>query len=195
MKYIRKVLPQLAYYTGFLFLFQSCILYKSTPVAIEEASQFNDRYIKVRTNYGKTYLLRWFDVQEESIMSIKNTTKEHVDLKSIDHIKILDPEPKNVPLDVALSHRSIVYVYQKDDQDYGIIKHNFIKIDTLENQLLGLRMLGKDTLTITIPIKTILSVRIQDKAWSNEANVLLLASSLAVAFGLYFFTSDENPLK
>ena len=189
MKYFRYFLPQLAHFTAYLLLFQSCILYKSTPISVEEASQFHNRYFKIRTIDGKTHELRWFDEYEESIFSIKSTTKVYVDIESIDHIIIPGANPQKVTLDAALSHRGIVHVYYKDNIDYGITKYNFMKIDTMENQLVGLRMLGKDTLTIRIPKKSILSIQVQDKAWSHEATALLVATSLAVAFGLYYFRS------
>ena len=58
-----------------LILFQSCVIYKKKPSAIEEATSKENTFIKIITKEGNKYKFRWVEEKDGNVYSITNTKR------------------------------------------------------------------------------------------------------------------------
>lgn len=83
MIYFLKYFKGIVYFLAMLMLFQSCVIYKSKPSTIEEASSKKDIHIKILTKDGEKYKVRWIEERDGNVYSITNTKKVYFEKKEL----------------------------------------------------------------------------------------------------------------
>lgn len=171
-----------------LTLLQSCIINKSSSV--KEASQYENRRIKIKTVNNEKYILKWIEQQNDNVVSIKKMRRTFIDKKDIDKIMILQPTHLIVPLDSALNHAGTILVrtiVNKDAHPYVLdtYEHSFIKIVDEGEYIKGYKMTGKDTVTVVIPISQIKRIKEVDKTGSIVISSLSAFILTMAGLGIY----------
>jgi hypothetical protein len=165
-------------------LFPSCIVIyqnsdnKGKPAIIEKASSKKNTHIKIITNGGDKYKLRWIEENDGNVYSIKKTRRKYIDKKDINKIFIYNPTAIVVSLEEAINHKGNVLIRTQ----YESYDHSFLKISDEGDYLKGYKMTGKDTLTVSIPIDQIRKIKLMDKGGSAVVTVVAVASGIFVAF-------------
>lgn len=157
MKHFIKQLNPKAYLFASLILLQSCVVYKSKPTSIEEATKYNSRYIKVKIFEGDNYIFRWINEESDAISSQYGTRRAVIDTSRIKKIIIYDPDPREVQLHEALNYKGIKRFVSKD-YDY-----KFFKVEERNDNLFGYLLNGRDTTSIVIPKENIEAIKLDSK--------------------------------
>lgn len=179
MKHLLKRLKPIAYLFALLVLLQSCVAYKIKPFSVEKVSSYSDRRIKIITNDGDKYKLRWIEEKDGTVVSIKNTKRVFVDKSKITQII-----PDGVTLEYISKNNVAVQIKTKRRN------YDFIKIEVQEDQIKGFtRVSMKDTTTVVIPIDQIEKIKLQAKGISSAINAVSVAVLTAGAvFGLAYLS-------
>ena len=192
MIYFLKHFKGIAYFLIMLILFQSCVAYNKNTSTIEEASSENDMPIKIITKDGNEYKLEWIEEQDNSIFSIMDTEREHIHKNDILDFVIFDPEPKVVPLELALKNQGTVRILIGGESG----KYNtyeYLGISENNEIMTGYKMTGKDTLTVIIPIDQIEMIQLKDKMKSNgRTAALFIPIGLVVVMFVGFVVGLNN---
>ena len=161
MKYLPKPLKPIVFLTTIILL-QSCVVYKSKPISIEEASQYNDRQIKITTVDSNEHKLNWIEDKGGNVVSISNTKRIPIKHKELIKIKTVAAQPVIISLDSAYNHRGSVKMMVKNEN--GIIQSTkCMKIKWDGDHITGIQQnTKKDTATVVIPIDQIDEIRYSD---------------------------------
>ena len=150
----------IAYFLVMLILFQSCTVYKKQTSSVSQASESDDRLIKIRTIDGTKYELKWIEEEDGNIVSIKYTEREYIDKDEIVRIEY-DPDPHVISFESLLNQNGAVQIVTKDKKG-NHTSSDFIKIVDEGDYIKGYKMTGNDTLTIVIPIDQIEKIQLED---------------------------------
>ena len=162
MEHFLKHLKPIAYLLASLILFQSCIVYKSKPASIEEASKYNYRRIKVKTFENGNYKLRWINEEPDFISSVYNTRRVLIDTSRLINIKIYNPEPQEIQLNEALNHEGMIRFKTKD------YSYKFFNVEERGEKIYGYWIINSniDTSTVNIPKENIEAIKLDSKGAS-----------------------------
>lgn len=108
MKYFVEKVQPIAFTFAFLAMLQSCVIYKKTTLT--DAAELNDKRIKITTIDRSKHKVRWIEINEENIISLKKTSRVHVRTNDIDKIMIRNPQPLVISLESALNHEGTIYL-------------------------------------------------------------------------------------
>ena len=67
MKCLFKHLKPIACLFALLMLSQSCVVYKSEPISVEEASGYKNTKMKIVTKDGNEYKLKWIEEKDGNV--------------------------------------------------------------------------------------------------------------------------------
>lgn len=127
--------------------------------------------MKIITNDGDKYKLKWIEEKDSTVVSIKNTKRVFVDKSKITQIV-----PDGVTLESASENNEAVQIKTKSKT------YDFIKIEVQEDQIIGFRKVGKkDTTTVVIPIDQIEKIKLHAKGGSGA---LIAVSIVIPVFGV-----------
>jgi len=182
MKCFLKHLKPIAYLLTALILLQSCVVYKSKPITLKQATEIHDRIIKIKTVDGKKHKFRWIEENEGNVLSIKQTKKTSVEISDIKKIKVSDPKLLGMTLDSTRTYIGMMTIKTK------LKEYDFIKIEVFKDKILGTAITSKDTTTVIIPKNQIMKIESQNKAKSTLGNVFI---SIGVIFVCLIFTSMD----
>ena len=167
MKCFLKHLKPIAYLFALLVLLQSCVVYEKTSSSVKEASQYNDRRMKIKTIDGNKYKLNWIEEKDGNVVSIKNTKRAFVDKSKITQIL-----PDGVTLEFVLKHDVAVQIKTKK------YTYDFIKIKEQDDLVKGFIKVSGDTTTVVIPIDQIEKIKLENKEMSKTGDTLIAVGAI-----------------
>jgi hypothetical protein len=196
MIYFLKYFKGIAYFLTMLILFQSCVIYKKKPSTIEEATLKEHTYIKILTKDGHEHKFRWIEEKDGNVYTVKNTKRVFVKKSKIERYVINMPDPVTAPLDFAIKHKGNVYIKTGEgeglaDKDY---RYKFIDIEDRGDFIRGIKMTGKDTATVIIPIEQIEEIKLMNKDLSRGVPILLSIFIIIGGFVWYGIANMTVPV-
>ena len=78
----------ITYFLTTLMLFQSCVIYKSKPSTIEDATTKENQFIKITTKAGEKYKVRWVEQRGDNIYTITNTKRVNIKKDKVGALKL-----------------------------------------------------------------------------------------------------------
>ena len=150
MNCLTNHLKLIAYFFAISIVLQSCVIYNSSSSSINEASEYNNGRIKIKTTEGTEYIFRWIEEKDGNIVSIKNTEKTFLKAERILEAKTAGPDPITISFDSLFTYKGAMVITAKDDKD-KLQNYNFYKIETQNNLVHGFTKLAGDTTTVLIP--------------------------------------------
>ena len=191
MKALLNHLKAIVYLFAILMLFQSCVIYQSTPYSLSEASQNNKGRIKINTTEGKKYIVSWVDEKDGNLVSVLKTKKTVIPTEKVSYMKTVGSDPLYFAVDSIFTYKGEVEVIAQDDKG-KFRNYNFIKISAQDSLIQGLEMTNSDTATVILPIDQIESIKLQNKSASTVGTIsisvlatLLLVSIIASSQASY----------
>jgi len=157
-------------------LFQSCMVYEKRPVSIEQASNYNDRRIKITTIDGNEQMVNWIEGKDENVVSIKNTKRTQISNSHLMQIKTVGSKPTPISLDSAYKHKGVIEILQNDNKG-RLESAEYIYIKNGGNNIIGIQGIRKNTAKIVIPNDEIKEIQIQYFRPLNNINLNLLGDA------------------
>ena len=144
-----------------LILFQSCVIYNNSTV--EQASSRKNTHIKIFTNGGYKYKLKWIEEQDGNVVSITNTKRVFL---------------------------------EKNKLSANHYKYELFDVENRGDYIRGLKIKGKDTTTIVIPINEIEVIKITNKGASIPINIIgwglfSVAAGYGLIMGLWYLSDSS----
>lgn len=177
MIYFLKHFKGIAYFLIMLILFQSCVVYNKNPSTIEEASSEKKTHIKILTKDGHEHEFRWIEEKDGNIYTVTHTQRVFVKKNKVERYVVMFPHAAPVPLDFAVEHKGIVYIDTQKDATYDPTgkgyKYSFIDIEDRGDFIRGIKMTGKDTATVMIPIEQIEEIKLMNSFLSHGVPIMI----------------------
>ena len=93
-----------------LLLQTSCVVYKKTPISVEDLDNVKNNKVKLETRTGDVVKAKWTNVLEDSIVVIEKPNINRIHIKHIQHISYYGPEYKIVDIERALNYEGNILV-------------------------------------------------------------------------------------
>jgi len=163
MIYFLKHFKGIAYFLVMLILFQSCVIYKSKPSTVEQASLRKNTHIKIFTKGGYKHKLRWIEEKHGNVFSITNTKRVFL---------------------------------KKSKLSVNQYKYKLMDIEDKGDYIKGIKLTGKDTTTIVIPVDEIEVIKITSRGASIPINIigwglLSIAGGYGLIMGLWYWSDSS----
>ena len=146
---------------------------------LDKKPKKKDFRIKIKTTNGEKYKFWWIEEKDDKIKSVLKTKKIFIPTKNVSYIKTTDSIPALLSLESLTIYNGGVFVKAIDNRG-KLQNQKFINIELQGSVIQGIKMIGKDTVTVVIPIEQIKKVKEQNIGLSIVGSILIVSTTYII---------------
>ena len=173
MNHLIKNSRLIGYILSILTMLQSCVAYQKATSTPSEAASFDKKRIKIITKGGEKYKLNWIIVRGQSVVSYKNSKKTILKMEDIEAAMLGDPF-RYVTIAETYDKPGPIFIRTKGFQSQErLFNHTFFMTEDAGDKLYGFYSSEAKPEFISIPIKNIEKILVQNKTTSTIGNIAI----------------------